>query len=157
MLSPHSITSSARASTLGETVRPSALAVLRLITNPYLVGCCSGRLAGLAPSRVTVAARYATAMHVSSAAAVQRFEIGTVAQQAAIECEQANGISRRRPMTYSQLDDQRAMRDQEGIGQDDQSSVALERDCGDRRFDIGNICDLGLHQIDGERGRPRLE
>src|SRR5262249_23042458 len=34
----HSITSSARASSVGGTSRPSALAVLRLITNSYLVG-----------------------------------------------------------------------------------------------------------------------
>src|SRR5262249_27538799 len=37
---PHSITSSARASRLSGTVRPSALAVLRLITSSYLVGAC---------------------------------------------------------------------------------------------------------------------
>src|SRR5262249_52931523 len=34
----HSVTSSARASTVAGTSRPSALAVLRLITNSYLVG-----------------------------------------------------------------------------------------------------------------------
>ena len=34
----HSITSSARASSVGGTVRPSALAVLRLITSSNLVG-----------------------------------------------------------------------------------------------------------------------
>src|SRR5262249_41472719 len=34
----HSITSSARASSVGGTVRPSALAVFRLITSSYLVG-----------------------------------------------------------------------------------------------------------------------
>src|SRR5262249_61377432 len=45
----HSITSSARASRLSGTVRPSALAALRLITSSYLVGCCTGRSAGLAP------------------------------------------------------------------------------------------------------------
>src|SRR5262249_22372936 len=35
----HSITSSARASSAGGTVRPSALAVLRLMRSSYLVGC----------------------------------------------------------------------------------------------------------------------
>jgi hypothetical protein len=34
----YSITSSARVSSVGETVRPRALAVLRLITSSYLVG-----------------------------------------------------------------------------------------------------------------------
>src|SRR6266699_902635 len=39
----HSITSSARASSVGGTSRPSALAVLRLIVSTYLVGACTGR------------------------------------------------------------------------------------------------------------------
>src|SRR5437763_15642629 len=42
----YSITSSARASSIGGTSRPSALAVLRLITSSYLVGVCTGRSAG---------------------------------------------------------------------------------------------------------------
>src|SRR5262245_25861233 len=40
--SHHSITSSARASSVGGTSRSSALAVLRLITISYLVGACTG-------------------------------------------------------------------------------------------------------------------
>jgi hypothetical protein len=48
----HSITSSARASTAGGTVRPSALAVLRLIARSYLVGVCTGRSAGFSPLRM---------------------------------------------------------------------------------------------------------
>jgi hypothetical protein len=36
---PHSITSSAVNKSVGGIVSPSALAVLRLITNSYLVGC----------------------------------------------------------------------------------------------------------------------
>ena len=47
----HSITSSARASSDCGTVRPSALAVLRLMTSSNLVGCCTGRSAGLAINR----------------------------------------------------------------------------------------------------------
>src|SRR5262249_16097630 len=39
----HSITSSARARSVGGTSRPSAFAVLRLITSSYLVGACTGR------------------------------------------------------------------------------------------------------------------
>ena len=45
----HSITSSARASRRRRISRPSALAVLRLITNSNLVDCSTGRSAGLAP------------------------------------------------------------------------------------------------------------
>src|SRR3954453_23665896 len=42
----HSITSSARASSVVGMSMPSALAVLRLITSSYLVGACPGRSAG---------------------------------------------------------------------------------------------------------------
>src|SRR6201994_3583552 len=45
-----SITVSARASSAGGTVRPSALAVLRFTTNSSCVGCSTGSSAGLAPS-----------------------------------------------------------------------------------------------------------
>jgi len=45
----HSMTSSAMASTPGGIVRPSVFAVLRLITNSNLVGCSTGKSAGLVP------------------------------------------------------------------------------------------------------------
>jgi len=45
----HSMTSSASAISLSGTVRPSALAVLRLTTISNLVGCMTGRSLGLAP------------------------------------------------------------------------------------------------------------
>src|SRR5262249_22590330 len=48
----HSITSSARARSVGGISRPNALAVLRLMTNSYLVGSMTGRSAGLAPLRI---------------------------------------------------------------------------------------------------------
>ncbi len=48
----HSITSSARASSVGGTSMPSALAVLRLTTSSNLVGCMTGRSVGLSPLRM---------------------------------------------------------------------------------------------------------
>src|SRR5262249_6944578 len=42
----HSITSSARASSVGGTSRPSAFAVLMLMTSSYWVGAGAGRAAG---------------------------------------------------------------------------------------------------------------
>ena len=48
----HTITSSARASSVCGTSRPSALAVVRLITRSNLVGCSTGRSAGFAPRRI---------------------------------------------------------------------------------------------------------
>src|SRR5215204_3187383 len=48
----YSITSSAVPSSVGGISRPSAFAVLRLITNSYLVGACTGRSAGFSPLRM---------------------------------------------------------------------------------------------------------
>src|SRR6516165_8702151 len=48
----HSITSSARASRVGGTSRPIALAVCRLMTNSNLVACTTGRSAGFSPLRM---------------------------------------------------------------------------------------------------------
>src|SRR5256886_15446894 len=44
---PHSITSSASASNLSGTSSPSALAAFRLMTNSNLVGCVTGKSAGV--------------------------------------------------------------------------------------------------------------
>src|SRR5262249_53506251 len=52
LAAPHSITSSARASTVVGTSRPSVLAVFRLIVSTYLVGACTGRSAGFSPLRM---------------------------------------------------------------------------------------------------------
>jgi hypothetical protein len=51
-VSAYSITSSARARSVCGTVRPSAFAVLRLITSSNVVGCWTGRSAGLEPLRI---------------------------------------------------------------------------------------------------------
>src|SRR5262249_52861960 len=48
----HSIPSSAVICMISGTVRPSALAVLRLITSSNFVGCTTGRSAGFAPLRI---------------------------------------------------------------------------------------------------------
>jgi len=48
----YSITSLAWASSDGGKVRPSVLAVLRLITSSYLVGACTGRSPGFSPLRM---------------------------------------------------------------------------------------------------------
>ena len=48
----HSITSSARASSVGGTARPSALAVLMLTTRSKRVGCSTGKSDGFAPLRI---------------------------------------------------------------------------------------------------------
>src|SRR6185437_6718032 len=53
--SVHSITSSARASSVGGTWKSIALAVFRLTTSSYLVGACTGRSPGFSPRRIRLA------------------------------------------------------------------------------------------------------
>jgi hypothetical protein len=48
----YSITSSAATSSVCGTVRPSAFAVLRLMTKSNLVGCSTGKSMGFAPLRI---------------------------------------------------------------------------------------------------------
>src|SRR6266516_3918413 len=52
LASPHSITSSARSRNDSGIVRPSALAVVRLMTRSNLVGCSTGISPGFAPRRI---------------------------------------------------------------------------------------------------------
>ena len=56
-LAPHSITSSARARSVGEIVRPRAFAVLRLTTSSNFVGCSIGRSPVLSPLKMRPAYR----------------------------------------------------------------------------------------------------
>src|SRR5262249_56152194 len=51
-MATHSITSSARASSVGGTSRPSALAVFRLITSSYCTGSCTGSSLGFSPFKM---------------------------------------------------------------------------------------------------------
>jgi hypothetical protein len=48
----HSITSSARASSVDGTISPSAFAVVTLKTRSNLVGCSTGMSPGFAPRRI---------------------------------------------------------------------------------------------------------
>jgi len=84
----YSITSSARASSVGGMVRPSALAVLRLITSSYLVGACTGKSAGFSPSEDTI--------DVSRRTPVLIEEIRTIGDQATGGDEVAFIIDRRK-------------------------------------------------------------
>ena len=52
LASVYSITSSARASKDGGTLRSRDLAVFRLITRSYLAGACTGRFVGCSPLRM---------------------------------------------------------------------------------------------------------
>src|SRR5262245_26095618 len=71
--SHHSITSSAIANTPGGTTSPSAFAVFMLITSTNLVGCITGRSAGLSPLRMRP---------IDASLAIHIPVVGTVAHQA---------------------------------------------------------------------------
>src|SRR5262245_52116248 len=58
----HSITSSARPSSDNGIVKPSALAVFKLMTNSTFVACWTGKSAGFSPLRITPATRTASEM-----------------------------------------------------------------------------------------------
>jgi hypothetical protein len=49
---PHSITSSARASSAGGTVRPRPLAVFKLMISSTFVACCTGNAETFSPRRI---------------------------------------------------------------------------------------------------------
>src|SRR6266702_863239 len=58
----HSMTSSACANSAGGTMRPSAVAVLRLMTNSNFVGCSTGKPAGLVPRNKLRSCRLCTSL-----------------------------------------------------------------------------------------------
>jgi hypothetical protein len=94
----HSITSSARASIIGGTSRPSALAVLRLITSSYLVGACTGRSAGLLT--------FEDAVDVAGRPPVWIDRIRPVGDQAAFYGVKAERVDRGQPMSCRKRYDQ---------------------------------------------------
>ena len=89
----HSITSSARARSVGGIVRLRAFAVCRLISSSNLVGCCTGRSAAEAPpkilwtyrrpcSRIDLSLpRTKSSRPLSQTHAVQTLSVGAQAQQ----------------------------------------------------------------------------
>src|SRR5262249_41149737 len=99
-VAPHSITSSARASSVGGTSRPNALAVLRLITS-LLRRCLYrkvGRLFALED-----------AIDVAGGAPILVDKVGPVGNQAAAGDEVAEGVDRGQKVPSGQRDDQAAM------------------------------------------------
>ncbi len=95
----HSITSSARPSSVGGMSRPSALAVLRLMTSSNFVGCWTGRSAGFSPLRIRRHRcrsddrhrRGCSVAHQAAGHGVSRSD----RSQAAGACRQAMRLSRR--------------------------------------------------------------
>src|SRR5262252_8116990 len=92
----YSITSSAMATRPGGKVRPSAFAVLRLITNSNLFGCTTGRSVGLAPLRIFPV--------VYTHLVIRLNEAGSVAHQASVYGKLAKEVDRRYCISRCQCD-----------------------------------------------------
>src|SRR6516164_8392357 len=110
----HSITSSARASSVGGFSSRIALAVLRLTTSLNFVGICTGRSAGFSPRRMR-----------STYSAVLRIEVVTVADEpAGLDgcggCEVGG-----QTMLECQHDDQRFVGPSAGVREDGAASILL--------------------------------
>ena len=91
LLSPlgYSMTSSARARSVGGTSSPRTFAVFRLITSSYRVGCCTGKSLGFVPRRIR--STYAAALRHDQAKAETRIEHDRIAR---VETEANERLSR---------------------------------------------------------------
>src|SRR5262249_26042551 len=109
---PHSITSSARASSMGGTARPSIRAVSALMTRSNLLDCTTGRSAGLAP--------FQDAAGIDTELAKRIHDVGSITHQPANFDKVARRIDRREPVERRQLDHLDTPGIQESVGPDEQ-------------------------------------
>src|ERR1035437_6818958 len=109
----YSITSSAICWRCSGTVRPSAFAVLRLITNSNLVDCTTGRSAGFSPLE--------NSPNVNPSLAIRARYVGSVAHQTASGRKLSKFIYRGNHMTSRQHDELLALAQQEWIAGDNKA------------------------------------
>ena len=145
----YSITSSARASSDGGTVRPSALAVLRLITSSYLVGACTGRSAGLLALE--------DAIDVAGRAPVLVDEIRPIGDQAAAGDEEAVEVDRGQFVPGRQRDDQIAMNHRQRARRHDQTAIRGAREGRDGALDLARVAHVDRAHLHPERRRHGLD
>jgi hypothetical protein len=119
----HSITTSARASRVGGTSRPRALAVCRLMTNSNLVDCKTGRSAGLAPLKILTGVGADPTIHIRT--------IGRVGHQPAGFDSLARGIGRGNPIARRGRRKLNAPAREEHVASDMQSVGALAHEGGE--------------------------
>src|SRR5436190_1842807 len=124
----YSSTSSAAATNGRGTWRPSALAVLRLITSSNFAGSCTGQVARFLATQ--------HAIDVSRGAAERLDRVSTIGHQAARFDEHSMGIERRNAVAHRESNDQFAVIFREGIARHEQGAVRLACERLDRRFQI---------------------
>src|SRR6516165_4787433 len=141
----HSITSSARASSVGGTSRPSALAVCRLMTNSNLVDCKNRQLGGLR------ALEDLTGVDADLTPRVQN--IGPIAHQQARFDHLTVGTTGRYPIARRERRKLDAPVDEEHLGHNEEGVGPVAYEGGEGRLDLAAgacIEDLNL-QSDGAR------
>ncbi len=134
------MTSSARPSSIGGISSPSALAVLRLITNSNLTGNCTGSSLGLRAHEDAVGV-----VRCAPEIIDQVIPIGEQATELNEETERIDGW---KAVAYRQCCNLRAMGAREGIRQHDQAAIWRVRKCGNYGFELRgvvNVCGARLH------------
>src|SRR5262249_26128333 len=119
----YSITSSARASSVGGTSRPSALAVFTLIVSSYLTGALRRQISGILTLE--------DAIDVGRRAADDVERVGSVGHQGAFGDELSKTVDRRQAMALRQRHNQRTVGVCERGPRNDQPSARPACKCRD--------------------------
>src|ERR1700745_2999835 len=132
----YSMTSSARASSVGGISRPSAFAVLRLITSSNLT---DGKFARVLALRKTIG--------IGRAAPIIIELVNSVGQQAAEFSEDSARIDGREAVASCQRCDLCTMDGREGIRHHDPAAIRRAGLCGNDRFELGHVANGGCDRI----------
>ena len=147
----HSITSSARPSSGSGTVRPSALAVLRLMMSLNLSARWTGRSAGLRALEDAIDVRGRLPE------VIDQVDIGAVVHEAAIVGEIRLRGDRRQAITAGQVGDQLLTQPGEAVGRQDQPAVRFTREALQGGFDIGSGANGNNNRLHAEGRRSGLD
>ena len=144
---PHSITSSARASSVGGTSRPSALAVLRLITSSIFGRLLHRQVGGLFALE--------DAIDIAGRAAPQVDLIRAIGNEPAVAGKVPIRIDRGQPVPRRQRMDSEMVGDRIGMRENQQSGTG-SRKRDDRALDLAAVLHIDDAHIDAERRRDGL-
>jgi len=112
-------------------VRPSALAVLRLITNSNLVAFCTGRSAGFFALK--------DAIDVASGLPALTERVRSVGDQDPISDQETGLIARRQSVSRRQRDDQIEIVDRQRACGSNQAAIRSARKIGHSLFDVSGF------------------
>ena len=144
----HSITSSAAASSAGGTSRPSAFAVLRLMTSFVLGRRLHRKVGGLGAAQDAVDIGRRLPKHVDV--------VGAVGHETTIRDKSTERVDRRQAVPGRERDNEIAMQEGGGIRRQDQAAIRLARKRLDGALDVGGCLDAAGHKLERERRRHGL-